>query len=330
MPHSNPLAALRHAIRRLFVRAPQARRVDLRGRRIIVTGAACGSIGYETARILASWGADVVVSSRSNAAALADDLRARLGGVPDCGKIDSHELDLCDAHSVDAFAEWYRARHGERLDVLINNAGVHLDLLSQWKTPHKTADGHEIHWRTNYLGTMQLTMRLLPLLRNAAARTGDARIVNVVSMLHDKGRNAWLFEPQERYNSWVAYGTSKLGLIHATLELQRRYAQSEKIQAYCLHPGAVYTNIATKGLAGNPMIGGIRKIFAPVEAFFLLTPEEGAQTQLHCATNPDVRGGLYYRECQPAPASNDSADAQVSTRLWEQTQAWMEAAAHLE
>ncbi|HWU69124.1 MAG TPA: SDR family NAD(P)-dependent oxidoreductase [Stenotrophobium sp.] len=319
-----PLTALHRSIRQLFVRAPQAQRIDLRGRRIVVTGAARGSIGYETARILASWGADVTVSSRSNAQALAADLRAQLAGVPGCGEIDAHELDLCETDSVNAFAAWYRARHGERLDVLVNNAGVHLDLLSQWKTPHETADGHEIHWRTNYLGTMQLTMRLLPLLQRTATQTGDARIVNVVSMLHARGRNAWLFAPQERYNSWVAYGTSKLALVHASLELQRRYAASANVQAYCLHPGAVYTNIAAKGLAGNPLLESIRNFFAPVEAFFLLTPQEGAQTQIHCATRPVARGGLYYRDCRPAPASADSADAQVAARLWQQTQDWID------
>ncbi|MGH8461280.1 MAG: SDR family NAD(P)-dependent oxidoreductase [Stenotrophobium sp.] len=321
------LTALHRSIRRLFVRAPQAQRVDLRGRKIIVTGAARGSIGYETAGILASWGATLVVTSRSNVNALVEDLRGKLSGAPDCGAVDGHTLDLCDTNSVNAFVEWYRRQHGERLDVLINNAGVHLDLLSQWKTPQEIADGHEIHWRTNYLGTMQLTMRLLPLLQNAAAQTGDARIVNVVSMLHDKGRNEWLFAPQEHYNSWVAYGTSKLALIHASFELQRRYAESANVQAYCLHPGAVYTNIAGKGLAGNPVLESIRNFFAPVEAFFLLTPEEGAQTQVHCASSPDARGGLYYRECRPAPASKDSADTQVSARLWEQTQAWIGAEA---
>lgn len=317
------LTALRRSVRQLFVRAAQAQRVDLRGRKMIVTGAARGSIGYETARILASWGATVIVTSRSQVNALTADLRETLSGVPNLGEIDGHALDLCDTDSVNTFVEWYRKQHGEQLDVLINNAGVHLDLLSQWKVPHETVDGHEIHWRTNYLGTMQLTMRLLPLLQNASAQIGGARIVNVVSMLHSKGRNAWLFDPQEHYNSWAAYGTSKLALVHATFELQRRYAESSNVQAYCLHPGAVYTNIAAKGLAGNPLLEAIRNFFAPIEAFFLLTPEEGAQTQIHCATSPEARGGLYYRECQPAVASKDSADAEVSARLWQQTQAWI-------
>ncbi|MGH8114097.1 MAG: SDR family NAD(P)-dependent oxidoreductase, partial [Rhodanobacteraceae bacterium] len=243
----------------------------------------------------------------------------QLAGLPNCGTIDGHPLDLCDTNSVSTFSAWYRAQHGEQLDVLVNNAGVHLDLLSQWKQPHLTTDGHEIHWRTNYLGTMQLTTQLLPLLQASGQQSGDARIVNVVSMLHARGRNAWLFAPQERYNSWAAYGTSKLALVHATFELQHRYAKSAHVQAYCLHPGAVYTNIAAKGLAGNPVLESIRNFFAPVEAFFLLTPEEGAQTSVHCATDPSARGGLYYRECKPAQASSDSVDTQVSARLWEQT-----------
>src|SRR3546814_2341650 len=98
---------------------------------------------------------------------------------------------------------------------------------------------------------MQLTNALLPLLLRSAAQTCDARIVNVVSMLHTRGRNEFLFTPITPYNSWVAYGTSKLALVHATFELQRHHAAAG-LQAYCLHPGAVFSNIADKGLSGNP------------------------------------------------------------------------------
>ena len=73
--------------------------------------------------------------------------------------------------------------HGERLDVLINNAGVHLDLMSAWKEPRLTDDGFEIQWRTNYLGTMHLTHELRAALETTAGATGEARVVNVVSSL---------------------------------------------------------------------------------------------------------------------------------------------------
>lgn len=317
------------ALRRLFVHPALVAPVDLRGRQIVVTGAGPDSIGEATARTLAAWGATVVVTTRSvETAASAADAITR--GLPaNCpGRVVGHALDLCDAASVARFVDGYRHAQGERLDALINNAGVHLDLRSQWRAPRLTADGHEIHWRTNYLGTMHLTHRLLPLLRATASRQGEARIVNVVSMLHARGRNAALFggpAALQPYNSWVAYGCSKLALVHATRELQRRHA-AEGVQAYCLHPGAVLTRIADKGLAGQTLLAAVRRAFAPVEAFFLLTPDEGAQTQIHCATRPltELASGRYYRDCRPAQASADAGDAAVAARLWDETQAWLE------
>ena len=305
------------SLHRLLLRPAFAAPVDLAGRTVLVTGTAPGSIGFETARLLGNWGARVCVTTRSDPAAVIEALKA--AGV---AAVEGHALDLSQRDSVRAFADWYLARHDGRLDVLVNNAGVHLDLLSQWKQPKLTPDGQEIHWRTNYLGTMHLTALLLPALLASARQRGDARVVNVVSMLHARGGNAGLFAPQQPYNSWVAYGLSKLALIHATTELQRRHG-AQGLRACSLHPGAVYTNIAGKGLAGNPLIEKLRNAMAPVEAFFLLTPEEGAQTQVHCATAPDAAGGLYYRDCKPAVPSADAQDAAVAARLWEQTQQWL-------
>lgn len=305
-------AALGRACRRLFG-AASAQPRDLKGRVYLVTGIAPGSIGFETARALAAWGATVLVTTRSQPDAAAQALRAVLP--PGSGTVEPLALDLAYASSVDRLADFVIA-YG-RLDGLINNAGIHLDLLSQWKEP-KLVDGHEIHWRTNYLGTMQLTHRLLPLLLRTAATQGEARVVNVVSMLHARGSNAGLFGGGPAYNSWAAYGNSKLALVHATQELQRRY-DAQGLKAFSLHPGAVFTNIADKGLSGNPLLEAVRRFFAPMEAIFLLTPQEGAQTTLVCATAPEAVGGAYYRSCRVAPASADSRDAAVSQRLWDET-----------
>jgi len=319
---TNIFRSLYSSFRSKFVTAPCAESVDLRGKKIIVTGAAVGSIGFATAKILASRGAAVVVTTRSQPEVLKTALDVALKNAGVQGNIAAHTLDLCQADSVARFVDWYIATQGEQLDILINNAGIHLDLRSQWQQPNLTNDNFEIHWRTNYLGAAHLTALLLPLLIKTAKQSGNARVVNVVSMLHTRGKNKYFFQPQETYNSWVAYGNSKLALVHNTFELQRRYA-SAGLQAYCLHPGAVFTNIADKGLEGHTVLNRLRKIFSPVEAFFLLTPEEGAQTQIHCATDPDVKGGLYYRQCRPAPVSDESADAQVSVKLWDNTQAWI-------
>lgn len=310
------------AIRRWFVRPQHARPCRLDGRRIVVTGAAAGSIGYETARQLASWGADVVVTTRREPQALAQSLRDAVAGTAVHGRIDAQPLDLADAASVERFASWHADTH-DGLDVLVNNAGIHLDLLSTWKQPQLSADRHEIHWRTNYLGSMHLTWRLLPQLLRRGSPQHPSRVVNVVSQLHRKGSNAGLFNGAQPYSSWVAYGNSKLALVHASFELQRRY-RTQGLQTYCLHPGAVFTHIADRGLEGTVAIGKIRKFFAPIEAFFLLTPAEGTQTPLHCATDAHAQGGCYYRNCSVATPSVDSRDTAVSAQLWDRTCAWIE------
>jgi len=313
---------LYRSIRSHFVTAASAERVDIRGKKMIVTGATPGSLGFETALALASWGASVVVTTRSNTNATVESLRTRLEDGSQ-GSVDGHPIDLSDRGSVQRFERWYRETHGDRLDVLVNNAGIHLDLLSKWKEPHLSEDGFEIQWHVNYLGTAQLTHLLLPLLRRTGEATGDARVVNVVSHLHFKGSNDELFKSTEPYNSWKAYGRSKLALVHMTLELQRRFAESSHLQAYCLHPGSVFTNVADRGLTGTGIIEAVRNALSPIEAFFLKTPEEGAQTQIYCATHPGLAGGLYYKECQPAKPSQDSQDAEISARLWSETEAWL-------
>ena len=305
-------------LRGLVIKAPFAEKQDLHGKTIIVTGCAPKSIGFETARALANCGAKVIITTRSNVEKTAEILRA----ATDAGQIDGHVLDTSSVESVAAFAAWFENTHGDRLDILVNNAGAHLDLLSQWKEPHLTADGFEIQWRSNYLGVMHLTHLLLPLLKTTGQKTGEARVVFVASKMHDKGYNAGLFESYP-YNSWTAYGMSKLAIVHSAFEMQRRFAKTDHVQAYCLHPGSVFSNVADAGLAGNPVIQAVRNALAPIERFGLLTPEEGAQTSVHCATNPNAVGGQYYKRCRPSTACADSADATVAARLWDETEQWV-------
>jgi NAD(P)-dependent dehydrogenase (short-subunit alcohol dehydrogenase family) len=282
---------------------------DLSGRVVVVTGAGPDSIGLATARALADWGAEVVVSTRS------EPVPAPLGDT-----VAWHPLDLADRVSVAAFAGWLLDRYGDRLDVLVNNAGIHLDLRSTW-TEAPLLDGHEVHWRTNYLGTAQLTRLLLPALLERGRTTGDARIVHVASKLHARGTNAALFEGVDPYNSWSAYGTSKLALVHDAFELHRRH-HDDGLRAVSLHPGSVFTRIADRGLETSPVLGRLRGLAAPLERRVLRSPEQGAQTTLHCVSDPDVRHG-YYRGCAAVSPSVDALDAVVSGRLWDDTERWI-------
>jgi NAD(P)-dependent dehydrogenase (short-subunit alcohol dehydrogenase family) len=318
---------LRQLLRKPFVDTPYAEECDLTGKHVIVTGVGPGSLGYATAKTLARWGALVIVTTRHNTASTVESLRTELAGEQVNAKIDGHDLDLSDASSVNQFTEWYLGHHGDRLDILVNNAGVHLDLMSKWKEPKLSIDGHEMQWRINYLGTAHLTYKLLPLLQQTGDVQGDARIVNVVSQIHSRARNEALFDPNTSYNSWKFYGLSKLATIHFSHELNRRFSGVNNLQSYCLHPGGAsgtYTQVANKGFEGRPVINFLRKLGAPIERLFMSTAEEGAQTQIHCATASQAQGGHYYVDCKVGEASPETHDTDAALRLWQNTQNWID------
>lgn len=271
--------------------------------KIVVTGAGPDSIGLATARALAELGHEVLTSTRST---------------PVAG-FAWHPLDLADRDSVSAFADWV-VGSGE-VDALVNNAGVHLDLRSKWKEP-QLLDGYEVHWRTNYLGTMQLTQALLPSLLARAEQTGDVRIVHVVSQLHARGRNEYLVNGVEPYSSWKAYGTAKLALVHDAARLNRTYAD-RGLRAVSVHPGKVLTKIADGGLANSPVLARLRSYARPIEKLILLKPEQGAATTVHALTTDDLVGGGYYDKSAAKDPSPDAQDTSVEQRLWEQTSAWL-------
>ncbi|MCW2764167.1 MAG: hypothetical protein JWO11_126 [Nocardioides sp.] len=271
-------------------------------RTALVTGAGTGSLGEATAAQLRDLGFRVITTTRSSPVAP-----------------DTHPLELASSASVRALAGWLGAAT-DRLDVLVNNAGLHLDLRSKWSHP-KLVDGREIHWRTNYLGTALLTRLLLPLLASTASSVGEARVVNVVSKLHARGRTEALFGDLTPYDSWAAYGTSKLALVLEAAEIERRYG-AEGVHGYSLHPGSVYTHVADRGLETAPVLGRLRKLAGPLERRALLTPQQGARTTVFCATSPAAVPGGYHARSAPAEASADAGDAVVAARLWDQTTAW--------
>ena len=210
---------IKHLVR-LFLRKPMAVPVDMSGRHVIVTGASPGSLGYETARILAGWGAKVVATCVRNMplmeASLRDDLRKRGAGEDN---ITAHKLDLSEPDSVDDFAAWYRDRHQGKLHVLVNNAGIFKKTLTQPRKPPSTEDGVEVHWRTNYLGAFHLTWALLPLLQRSGLESGDARVVNVSSGQHDRVGNEDLFDEGPRQGD-SRHGRAALPLLGRVREVE--------------------------------------------------------------------------------------------------------------
>lgn len=284
------------------------RGASLAGKVAIVTGANSG-IGTETARVLALGGAQVILGCRS--VTLGEEVATRLrASLPaGAGQLDVQAVDLADLVSVRAFAEAYLAS-GRRLHILVNNAGVMAPPLG------KTAQGHELQVGTNHLGHFLLTTLLLPLLEASA----PARIVNVSSGLHTRGKGERLLETLERdpgytsrkYVPFDAYGDSKLANVLFTRQLAKVLPPA--VQTFSLHPGVIPTNLTrSMGLGGA--------VFRAVGKVFMKSIAQGAATSVYAATAPALAGdsGAYLADCAVARSSREGRDDALAARLWDVT-----------
>ncbi|MGW7045492.1 oxidoreductase [Streptomyces avermitilis] len=283
---------------------------DQRGRVAVVTGANSG-LGYVTARELARKGARVVLACRSEArgAEAGDRLAAELPGA----EVELGRLDLGDLGSVRDFAAWIPY---ERLDLLVNNAGV---MALPYGT---TADGFETQFGVNHLGHFALTGLLLPTLLG----TPGARVVTVSSGLHALANiDIDDLNGERRYRRWIAYARSKTANLLFTHELTRRLAaHGSEVLAAAAHPGYAATNLQTAGvrMEGRRAAERIVEIGNRV----LAQPAEvGALPALYAATAPEVRPdsftGPSFAGWRGAPAPSWRApwtlnDA-MGERLWD-------------
>src|ERR1700749_2358616 len=143
--------------------------VDLKGKRILVTGVSAG-LGVETARALAAHGATVVGAARDLAKAERATEQVRKDAMAG-GSLELVELDLASLKSVRACADAL-VKAGKPFDVAIANAGVMACPKST------TADGFETQFGTNHLGHFVLMNRIAPLLKSGS------RLVNLSSAGH--------------------------------------------------------------------------------------------------------------------------------------------------
>ncbi len=276
---------------------------DQAGRTAIITGANTG-IGYETARALALKGAAVVLACRDTKKAEA--AAARIAAEKPAGSVSVMALDLSDLESVRAFAEEFSRGH-DRLDVLVNNAGVMVPPKST------TKQGFELQFGTNHLGHFALSAHLLPLLQ----RTAGSRVVVVSSGVHHMGRIEFddLHFERRGYDAMAAYSQSKLANLLFALELQRRItAAGASTVVTAAHPGWTATDLQRTA--------GVARFFNPI---FAMKPADGALPTLRAATDPGAQGGDYFGpQCfmemngPPVPAriNKKAKDASVAERLW--------------
>jgi len=274
----------------------------MHGKTVVITGGNAG-IGKEAAVGLARAGATVVITSRNpqRGRAALEDVGARSGS----NDVAVMDLDLASFASIRAFAGEF-LDHYDRLDVLLNNAGLVLSERTE------TEQGFETTFGVNHLGHFLLTQLLLDRLE---ANAGGARVVNVSSVAHKSARHGLDFDDlqsQRRYSAMNVYGKSKLANIYFTRELARRVGDDVTVNA--LHPGFVRSEFARGGDTGILYSLGVR-LGAP----FAISPEKGARTSVYLASSPEVEGvtGGYFYKCAPASISSAAQDDAAARRLWD-------------
>lgn len=288
--------------------------IDLSGKTAIVTGATSG-IGTETARALASAGAELVLPGRNleQGSAVADTLIAATGN----SNIRNYEMDLLDFESVRRFADNFMTEY-PKLDLLINNAGIMACPLE------RSAQGYELQFTVNHLGHFLLTACLYPCLIAATS----SRVVAVSSMGHRLSPvvfEALHFERRD-YQKWLAYGQSKTANALFAIALNKRLQDYGGL-AFSVHPGGIMTNFQRhmqrdemEALGWVDKKGRVRKK--------LKSAAQGAATGVWAATAPELagHGGAYCEDCRlvEAAAEGDNTrgvfpharDEEAAARLW--------------
>jgi NAD(P)-dependent dehydrogenase (short-subunit alcohol dehydrogenase family) len=272
----------------------------------LITGGNTG-IGRVTAVELARLGFHVFLACRSaeRAAPVLQEMRDAGGG----GGADFLPLDLGDLDSVRSCAASFLAR-GLPLHLLVNNAGLA-------GSRGLTRSGFELAFGVNHLGHFLLTQLLLPRIRDSA----PARIVTVASRAHFKaGGIDWedLRRPTKNTTGLPEYGVSKLCNVLFSAELGRRLAGTG-VTTYAVHPGVVATDIWRS----------VPWPLRPLVKLAMISPRQGAETTLFCATSPAVAAetGRYYDACRPREPSAPARDPALAAELWRRSEAWVQAGA---
>jgi NAD(P)-dependent dehydrogenase (short-subunit alcohol dehydrogenase family) len=255
-----------------------------RGQRVVFITGSTGGLGREVARRLAEDGAHIIVHGRDldRGSALVTEIQEE-----GRGSARFYAADFASFDEVRGLAAAIR-RDYDRLDVLVNNAGIWLEgprRLSQ--------DGHELHFQVNYLSSFLLTRELLPLLEESA----PARIVHVASL----AQRAIDFDDvmlEKRYSDGGAYAQSKLAQIMFNLDL------AEELEG---------TGVTTNALHPATMMDTDMVLERGARAWSSV--DEGADAVLHLVNGTEVGTGGYFNGTTPARAEDQAYDEEARNRL---------------
>ena len=259
---------------------------------ILVTGATDG-LGKAVAASLAGESARLILHGRDDARleATADEL----GGTSGNDEIRCYRADFASLDSVRALGDEI-ARDYDRLDALVNNAGIGTKLPGEGERL-ESRDGHELRFAVNYLAHYALTRSLLPLIRDSA----PARIVNVSSA----GQAPIDFDDvmlERHYSGVQAYCQSKLAQVMFTFDLAEELDPSA-VTANCLHPATYMPTKMVHAAGVNPAS----------------SLEEGRDATLRLVADPDLDGvsGHYFNGTREEAAHPQAYDEDARRQLRE-------------
>jgi retinol dehydrogenase 12 len=269
----------------------------LSGLQVLITGANSG-IGLEAARVLSNHGARVLLACRSK-----DKAIQAIQTLQEKQNLTILPVNLSSLKDIQRALEQHKDLLPEKIDVLINNAGVMMN-----PEYSESEDGYELQFATNHLGHFLLTK----LLRDRLA--DNARVVNVSSRAHFNGKIDFehnMPPNQANYSPRGNYGISKACNILFSRQLQKEFSGTNKT-AYSLHPGVIPSTELFKHIKIFNVLG--TTILSP---FFKSIPQ-GTATTIYCAIHPDAPkyAGEYFSDCQVADCSDDAKSMENAEKLW--------------
>lgn len=268
------------------------------GKVMVITGSSSG-IGIETARALSATGATLFLTARDP-----EKAKAALKNVLEPGRVVQVKMDNTSLASVRSAAAEILSASKNRVNILINNAGI------MGVQEHQlTEDGLEIHFAVNYLSHFLLFQLLRPALLASATPDFHSRVVNVSSSGHRAAQslnesNNYNFE-KGGYFFRQAYANSKLSMIYMTNEIDRRYG-AKGLHATSLHPGGITTNISR--YLGQELIDRLTSAEPLRKAW--KNSEQGAATAVLAAVGKEWedKGGKYLEDCEEAKRGADDGN----------------------
>ncbi|KAK9760912.1 hypothetical protein K7432_014601 [Basidiobolus ranarum] len=284
---------------------------EIKGKTVLVTGTTWGGLGAEFARVVAKYGAGLIIIGSRRQESLDDTIKKIKEETPEAN-LYPLVIDLASFTSIRHAAEEVN-QLPKPIDVLVNNAAI---MDSRYYT---TADGIEALFGTNHLGPFLFTNLILP--RVLASNTTDPRIVNISSRGHrfspirfdDVG-----FNEGKDYEKWQAYGQSKTANILFALELNKRYKE-KGVHAFSVHPGTIRTNLSKHIDFETEIKTMVDPEGKPLNILWKTIPQ-GTATYIVAAFDPSIRdqSGSYLEDnrVNNANVKEYALDETNARKLW--------------